>query len=56
MTRYWGRGGGTQDSFSFLRSKIGLHNCLKHLESFCSTWLLEVNLKKTKIMIFSEMW
>ena len=36
------------------RSKIGLQNCLKHLESFCSTWLLEVNLKKTKIMIFQK--
>ena len=36
------------------RSKIGLQNCSKHLESFCSTWLLEVNLKKTKIMIFQK--
>ena len=36
------------------RSKIGLQNCLKHLETFCSTWLLEVNLKKTKIMIFQK--
>ena len=34
--------------------KIGLQNCLKHLESFCSTWLLKVNLKKTKIMIFQK--
>ena len=36
------------------RSKIGLQNCLKHLESFCSTWLLEASLKKTKIMIFQK--
>ena len=36
------------------RSKIGLQNCLNTLESFCSTWLLEVNLKKTKVMIFQK--
>ena len=43
------------DDFVFISpSKIGLPNCLKHLESFCSTWLLEVNLKKTKIMSFHK--
>lgn len=36
------------------RSKAGLQNCLEHLQSFCSTWLMEVNLKKTKIMIFQK--
>ena len=34
------------------RSKVGLQSCLDHLQSFCSTWHKEVNLKKTKIMIF----
>ena len=28
------------------RSKHGLQHCLNALHSFCSTWLLEVNLKK----------
>ena len=36
------------------RSKVGLQNCLEHLQSFCSTWHMEVNLKKTKIMIFQK--
>ena len=39
---------------SFLRSKTGLQNCLNSLESFCSKWLLEVNLKKTKVKIFQK--
>ena len=43
------------DDLVFLsRSKIGLQNCLNSLESFCSMWLLEVNLKKTKVMIFQK--
>ena len=36
------------DLIIFSRSKIGLQNCLNNLDSFCSTWLLEVNLKKQK--------
>lgn len=42
------------DLVLFSRSKVGLQNCLNSLESFCSTWLLEVNLNKTKIMIFQK--
>ena len=42
------------DLVFFSRSKIELQNCLNNLESFCSTWLLDVNLKKTKIMIFQK--
>ena len=36
------------------RSKQGLKNCLQKLEIFNSKWLLEVNHKKTKIMIFQK--
>ena len=36
------------------RSKYGLQHCLNALQSFCSTWLLEVNLRKIKIMIFQR--
>ena len=36
------------DLIIFSRSKIELQNCLNNLDSFCSTWLLEVNLKKQK--------
>ena len=34
------------------KSKQGLNNSLKKLETFNSTWLLEVNLKKTKVVVF----
>ena len=35
-------------------SKDGLSNCLSRLEKFCDTWQLEVNIKKSKIVIFNE--
>jgi len=34
------------------RSKTGVQNCLNTLSSYCKTWMLKVNPKKTKIMIF----
>ena len=34
------------------RSKIGLQNCLDTLSSFCNSWMLDINSKKTKVMIF----
>ena len=34
------------------RSKIGLQHCLYVLSSYCETWMLKINPKKTKIMIF----
>ena len=34
------------------RSKLGLQNCLNVLSSYCETWMLKINPKKTKIMIF----
>ena len=33
-------------------TKEGLQNCLNNLHNYCQIWKLEVNLKKTKIMIF----
>ena len=35
-------------------SPAGLQNCLNKLESYIKKWKLEVNLKKTKIMIFQN--
>jgi hypothetical protein len=36
------------------RSKHGLQNCLNELHEWCSKWLMEVNIKKTKVMIFQK--
>ena len=36
------------------RSKLGLQNCLNSLSSFCNSWMLKINPKKTKIMIFQK--
>ena len=36
------------------RSKVGLQNCLNTLYSFSSSWMLDINSKKTKIMIFQK--
>ena len=36
------------------RSKSGLQNCLNQINEWCSKWLMEVNIKKTKIMIFQK--
>ena len=36
------------------RSKHGLQNCLNQLHKWCSKWLMEVNIKKTKVMIFQK--
>ena len=35
-------------------NKEGLQHCLNKLNSYCLTWRLQINLKKTKIMIFSK--
>ena len=32
----------------------GLHNCPNNLDIYCTKWKLEVNKKKTKIMIFNK--
>ena len=36
------------------RSKLGLQNCLNVLSSYCNSWILRINPKKTKIMIFQR--
>ena len=36
------------------QSKLGLQNCLNSLSSFCNSWMLNINPKKTKIMIFQK--
>ena len=34
-------------------SQEGLNKCLSKLEKFCDTWQLEVNIKKSKVVIFN---
>ena len=36
------------------RSKLGLQNCLNKLSSYCNSWMLKINPKKTKIMVFQK--
>ena len=36
------------------RSKTGLQNCLNTLSSYCKSWMLKINPKKTKVMIFQK--
>ena len=36
------------------RSKVDLQNCLNTLYSFSTSWMLDINSKKTKIMIFQK--
>ena len=35
-------------------SPVSLQKCINNLEEYCTKWKLEVNLKKTKIMIFNK--
>lgn len=36
------------------RSKFGLQNCLDQLNNWCDSWKMEINLKKTEVMIFQK--
>ena len=36
------------------RSKHGLQNCLDQLHQWCTNWLMQINTKKTKVMIFQK--
>jgi hypothetical protein len=36
------------------RSRFGQQKCLNELQNWCSKWLMEVNLKETKVMIFQK--
>ena len=35
-------------------SAFGLQKCLSHLEEYCNTWGLTINISKTKIVIFNK--
>ena len=35
-------------------SPLSLQKCITKLEQYCTKWKLEVNLKKTKVMIFNK--
>ena len=36
------------------RSKTGLQTCLNRLSSYCNSWMLSINPKKTKVMVFQK--
>ena len=44
----------TDDLTISSRSKTGLQNCLNTLSLFCTSWMLKINHKKTKIMVFQK--
>ena len=44
----------SDDLLLLSENKGGLQHCLNKLNSYCITWRLQINLKKTKIMIFSK--
>ena len=43
-----------EDLIKLSRSKLGLQNCLNKLSSYCNSWMLKINLKNTKIMVFQK--
>ena len=42
------------DDLIISRSKTGLQNYLDKLSSFCTSWMMKINPKKTKIMVFQK--
>ena len=36
------------------QSEVGLQYCLKKLENYCADWCLDVNLDKTKVLVFNK--
>ena len=36
------------------KSRTGLQTCLNKLSSYCNSWMLSINTKKTKVMIFQK--
>ena len=42
------------DLIMLSRSKLGLQNYLNKLSSYCNSWMLKINPKKTKIMVFQK--
>ena len=37
------------------RSKAGLQNCLNAVAQYCRSWMLNINPRKTKVMIFQRL-
>ena len=35
-------------------SEQGLHNCLRKLEKYCDLWCLDINIDKTKVIVFNK--
>ena len=35
-------------------SEKGLQNCLHKLEKYCDNWCLDINVEKTKVLIFNK--
>ena len=44
----------SDDLIILSRSKTGLQNCLYKLSSYGTSWMMKINLKKTKIMVFQK--
>ena len=44
----------TNDLVVISKSKFGLKNCLNNLESLNDQWLLDIDYKKTKILVFAK--
>ena len=42
------------DIVMFSETKEGLQQCLDNLSNYCKKWKLEINLKKTKSIIFNK--
>ena len=42
------------DFIIFSRPKVGLQNCFNTSSSYCNSWALKINPKKTKIIIFQK--
>ena len=36
------------------KSEIGLQNCLEKLEAYCKRWCLDININKTKTIVFNK--
>ena len=44
----------TDDLVLLSESEKGLQSCLEQFNSYCSRWKLNINISKTKIIIFSK--
>ena len=42
------------DLILMARSKEGLNNCLEKLREYCDKWQMEVNIKKSQVIVFNS--